>query len=196
MLEITNKINNKNKMFHPIVLPLIVSVTFLFLIINSPTAESNLIKVYAQQQQQQQQNQESPNSSIVLTAKMIDNQYRWIDADTNAINPTLNMTAGIDHEITVKSLEGDSAEHELVIEGISSNASASGNDDDKDNDKDNDKGGGEELVKSDEIKEGSSATVNFNSADIQDDEDDSNYQSFEYYCEYHPDTMRGKIQIK
>src|SRR5215204_3766912 len=194
MLEITNKINNKNKMFHPIILPLIVSVTFLFLIINSPTAESNLIKVYAQQQQQQQQqqNQKSPNSSIVLTAKMIDNQYRWIDDDTNAINPTLNMTAGIDNEITVKSLEGDSAEHELVIEGISSNAAASGNDDDKDNDK----GGGEELVKSDEIKEGSSATINFNSADIQDDEDDSNYQSFEYYCEYHPDTMRGKIQIK
>src|SRR5215211_7765461 len=186
MLEITNKNNNKNKMFHPIILPLIVSVTFLFLIINSPTAESNLIKVYAQQQQQQQQNQESPNSSIVLTAKMIDNQYRWIDADTNAINPTLNMTAGIDNEITVKSLEGDSAEHELVIEGISSNAAASGNDE----------GGGEELVKSDEIKEGSSATVNFNSADIQDDEDDSNYQSFEYYCEYHSDTMRGKIQIK
>src|SRR5215203_6730511 len=88
MLEITNKINNKNKMFHPIILPLIVSVTFLFLIINSPTAESNLIKVYAQQQQQQQQNQESPNSSIVLTAKMIDNQYRWIDAYTFFFNDT------------------------------------------------------------------------------------------------------------
>jgi plastocyanin len=121
---------------------------------------------------------------------MIDNQYRWIDANTNAINPTLNVTAGIDNEITVKSLEGDSAEHELVIEGVSSNdAAASGNDDDN-------KGGGEELVKSDEIKEGSSATVNFNSADIQEDDDNSNYQSFEYYCEYHPDTMRGKIQIK
>jgi plastocyanin len=180
-------------MFHTFILNLIVSVTFLFLIINSPTAESNLIKVYAQQQQQQQQqNQESPNSSIVLTAKMIDNQYRWIDADTNAINPTLNMTAGIDNEITVKSLEGDYAEHELVIEGVSSNAAASGNDDDKDNDK----GGGKELVKSDEIKDGSSATVNFDSADIQEDDDNSNYQSFEYYCEYHPDTMRGKIQIK
>jgi hypothetical protein len=189
MLEITNKNNNKNKMFHTIILNLIVSVTFLFLVINSPAAESNFIKVYAQQQQQQQ-NQESPNSSIVLTAKMIDNQYRWIDANTNAINPTLNVTAGIDNEITVKSLEGDSAEHELVIEGVSSNdAAASGNDDDN-------KGGGEELVKSDEIKEGSSATVNFNSADIQEDDDNSNYQSFEYYCEYHPDTMRGKIQIK
>jgi hypothetical protein len=192
MLEITNKNNNKNKMFHTIILNLIVSVTFLFLVINSPAAESNFIKVYAQQQQQQQQNQESPNSSIVLTAKMIDNQYRWIDANTNAINPTLNVTAGIDNEITVKSLEDDSAEHELVIEGVSSNAAASGNDDDDNNDK----GGGEELVKSDEIKEGSSATVNFNSADIQEDDDNSNYQSFEYYCEYHPDTMRGKMQIK
>ncbi len=192
MLEITNKNNNKNKMFHTIILNLIVSVTFLFLVINSPAAESNLIKVYAQQQQQQ--NQASPNSPIVLTAKMIDNQYRWIDTNTNAINPTLNVTAGIDNEITVKSLEGDSAEHELVIEGVSSNdVAASGNDDD---DKDNDKGGGEELVKSDEIKEGSSATVNFNSAEIQEDDDNSNYQSFEYYCEYHPDTMRGKIQIK
>jgi hypothetical protein len=67
MLEITNKNNNKNKMFHTIILNLIVSVTFLFLVINSPAAESNFIKVYAQQQQQQQ-NQESPNSSIVLTA--------------------------------------------------------------------------------------------------------------------------------
>jgi hypothetical protein len=192
MLEITNKNNNKNKMFHTIILNLIVSVTFLFLVINSPAAESNFIKVYAQQQQQQQQNQESPNSFIVLTAKMIDNQYRWIDANTNAINPTLNVTAGIDNEITAKSLEDDSAEHELVIEGVSSNAAASGNDEDDNNDK----GGGEELVKSDEIKEGSSATVNFNSADIQEDDDNNNYQSFEYYCEYHPDTMRGKMQIK
>jgi len=65
-------------MFHTVILTLIVSVIFLFLIINSPTAESNFIKVYAQQQQQQQ-NQESPNSSIILTAKMIDNQYEWID---------------------------------------------------------------------------------------------------------------------
>lgn len=187
MLEITNKNNNKNKMFHTIILNLIVSVTFLFLVINSPAAESNLIKVYAQQQQQQ--NQELPNSPIVLTAKMIDNQYRWIDANNNnAINPTLNMTAGIDNEITVKSLEGDSAEHELVIEGVSSTTAASNDDDDK--------GGDEELVKSDEIKDGSSATVNFNSAEIQEDDDNSNYQSFEYYCEYHPDTMRGKIQIK
>ena len=29
----------------------------------------------------------------------------------------------------------------------------------------------------------------------QTDFDSGDYKSIEYYCEYHPDTMRGKIQI-
>jgi hypothetical protein len=33
--------------------------------------------------------------------------------------------------------------------------------------------------------------IKFKPEDVLDEE----YQSFEYYCEYHPDTMRGKISI-
>src|ERR671911_240842 len=175
MLEINKDNNNKNKnrsiMQNKIFLSLIVTVTFLFLLVNS---ESNFVEVYSQEQQQQQ---ESSNSSIVLTAKLIDDEYRWIDSNTN-INPTLNMTSRVDNQITIKSLKGDSEEHEIVIEGVTS---------------DGDK---EELVKSDEIEDGSSTAINFNPADIQEDNNSSsNYQSLEYYCEYHPDTMRGQVQI-
>lgn len=120
----------------------------------------------------QEQEEEISTSSIVLTAKLVDNQYRWIGSN-NATNPTLNITSGVDNQITIKSLEDDPEEHELIIEGISSNEE------------------NEELVKSDEIEEGSSDTINFNPEDI----DTSDYQSFEYYCEYHPETMRGKVQI-
>lgn len=76
-------------------------------------------------------------------------------------------------------MKGDSEEHEIITEGVTS---------------DGDK---EELVKSDEIEDGSSTAINFNPADIQEDNSSSssNYQSLEYYCEYHPDTTRGQVQI-
>ena len=48
-----------------------------------------------------------------------------------------------------------------------------------------------EIVASDEIKGGSSDTIKFNPEDVQNEE----YQSIEYYCEYHPDTMIEKISI-
>ena len=153
--------------------PLILSGMFLIVV---ATIGSNTLDVFSQQEDGNEQQQESSNSSIVLTAKLIDDEYRWIDSNDN-INPTLNMTSGVDNQITIKSLEGDSEEHEITIEGIS----AAG-------------GKGEELIASDEIEDGSSTAINFNTADVQDDI--SNYQSLEYYCEYHPDTMRGKIQIK
>ena len=86
----------------------------------------------------------------------------------------MNLTSGVDNQITIKSLSNDTEEHEIIIEGTTS---------------DGDK---EEIVKSDEIEGGSSATVKFNPEDVQ----DGDYQSFEYYCEYHPDTMRAKISIK
>jgi hypothetical protein len=171
MLEINNDNNNKNKnrsrMQNKVFLSLIVTVTFLFLLVNS---ELNFVEVYSQEEKQQQ---ESSNSSIVLTAKLIDDEYRWIDSNNN-INPTLNMTSEVDNQITINSLKGDTEEHEIVIEGAS------------------DAGGkGEELIASDEIEDGSSTAINFNPEDDQ----DKNYQSFEYYCEYHPDTMRGQVQI-
>jgi plastocyanin len=100
--------------------------------------------------------------------------YKWTEDDDNKfVNPTLNLTSGIDNQISVKSLQNDSEEHEIIIEGITS---------------DGDK---KEIVASDEIKAGSSDTIKFNPEDVQDED----YQSFEYYCEYHPDTMRGKISI-
>ena len=111
--------------------------------------------------------------SIELTAKLVDNQYRGIGSH-NSTNPTLNFTSGIDHQITIKSLEGNSEEHELIIEGMSAAADE-----------------GEELIASDHVEDGSSTTINFNPSDVE----TNNYQSLEYYCEYHPDTMRGKVQI-
>jgi hypothetical protein len=169
--------NNKNskKISNSIFLfPIILGSTFLILFSN---IGSNTLDVFSQQD-------ESEQSSIMLTAKLVDNEYRWIGAN-NATNPTLDITSGGDNQITIASLEGDPEEHELIIEGISSDIVGTIDNDDK----------GEELVATDEIGDGSSTVINFNLKDFQDD-DSSNYQSLEYYCEYHPDTMRGKIQIK
>lgn len=156
MCNISNKLINKH-------LTLTIAVTTVFILFSSIGTNS----LYAQEQEE-----ETSTTSIVLTAKLVDNQYRWIGSN-NATNPTLNITSGVDNQITIKSLEDDPEEHELIIEGISSNEE------------------NEELVKSDEIEEGSSNTINFNLEDI----DTGDYQSFEYYCEYHPETMRGKVQI-
>ena len=95
----------------------------------------------------------------------------WLQQCTN---PTLNIRSGIDNQITIKSIIGDPAEHELVIEGVSGKGKKT-----------------EEIISSDEIKNGSSTTINFNSSDI----DTGNYDYFDYYCEYHHETMLGKLQI-
>ncbi|MGB9167779.1 MAG: hypothetical protein WCB31_02515 [Nitrososphaeraceae archaeon] len=151
-----------------IVFNLISVATFFILVATS--LGSSFVQIYSQEQVQQNQ-----QSSIQLTGKLIDNIYRWVDSSNNSINPTLNITAGVDNQITVKSLKDDPEEHEMIIEGITS---------------DGDK---EELVKSDEVQGGSSDTIVFNPEDLQ--EEDKNYQSIEYYCEYHPDTMKGKIKL-
>jgi hypothetical protein len=150
----------------------IVVATISILFVNM---ESNLVKIYSQEG--------IPSSSIELTAKLVDNQYRWIGSN-NSTNPTLNITSGVDNQISIKSLEDDPEEHELIIEGVSAatTAGSGGNSDDEE---------GEELVASDEIEDGSSAIVNFDPSEV----DTNDYQLIEYYCEYHPDTMRGKIQI-
>jgi hypothetical protein len=45
--------------------------------------------------------------------------YKWTeDDDSKFVNPTLNLTSAIDNQITVKSLQNDSEEHEIIIEGI------------------------------------------------------------------------------
>ena len=125
----------------------------------------SILKTYAQEN--------TANPSIELTAKLIGTEYRWIGSN-NTTNPTLNLTAGVDNQIAIKSILGDPTEHELVIEGVSGKGLKT-----------------EELISSDEIENGSSTTINFNSTDV----DSGNYDSIDYYCEYHPETMLGKLQI-
>ena len=161
--------NNIIELQNRIAIAIIVVATIFILFVN---IEANPINLYAQEQQQ---NGEYSNSSVELTAKLVNNEYRWLGSNNSTTNPVLNITSGVDNQITIKSMEGDSVEHELRIEGIS-------NDGDEE---------GDELAKSDEIEDGSSTTINFNTSDF----DPSDYNSIEYYCEYHPDTMRGKIQI-
>jgi hypothetical protein len=161
MLQTNNKSQNKS-------LGIIVVVTLL--LISFGNMESNLLNIYAQEQQEQDK---ALNPPLELTAKLLNNEYRWIGSN-NVTNPTLNITAGVDNVITIKSIPGDPTEHELVIEGVSGKGLKT-----------------EEIISSDEIENGSSTTVNFNSTDI----DADNYDSIDYYCGYHPETMLGKIQI-
>ena len=123
------------------------------------------LKTYAQEK--------VANPSLEITAKLVKSEYKWLGFK-NATNPTLNITSGVDNQIIIKSITGDPVEHELVIEGVSDGGKKT-----------------EEIISSDEIENGSSTTVNFNSADI----DIGNYDSLDYYCEYHPETMLGKLQI-
>jgi hypothetical protein len=160
MLQKNNNIRLQNKI--TIIITVVATIFILFV-----NMESNLIKIYAQEG--------VSSSSIELIAKLVENQYRWVDSN-NSTNPTLNITSGVDNQIMIKSLEGDPEEHELIIEGISAAGSNEG----------------EELIASEHVEGGSSTTVNFNPSDAE----TSDYQSLEYYCEYHPDTMRGKVQIK
>ncbi len=155
MLQTNNKSQNQS-------IGIIIIVALLFL--PFVTMESTL-KIYAQEK--------VANPSLELTAKLVNSEYRWIGSN-NATNPTLNVTSGVDNQITIKSITGDPAEHELIIEGVSGKGLKT-----------------EELISSDEIENGSSTKLNLNTTDI----DTGNYDSFDYYCEYHPETMLGKLQI-
>ena len=155
MLQTNNKSQNKS-------LGIIIIVALLFMSFSS--MESTL-KTYAQEK--------VANPSLELTAKLVNSEYKWLGSN-NATNPTLNITSGVDNQITIQSITGDPAEHELIIEGVSGDGKKT-----------------EELLSSDEIENGSSTTVNINATDI----DTGNYDSFDYYCEYHPETMLGKLQI-
>jgi hypothetical protein len=143
-------------------LGIIIIVALLFM---SFANMESILKTYAQEK--------VANPSLELTAKLVKSEYKWIGSN-NATNPTLNITSGVDNQIIIKSITGDPVEHELVVEGVSDGGKKT-----------------EEIISSDEIENGSSTTVNFNSSDI----DTGNYDSFEYYREYHPETMLGKLQI-
>jgi hypothetical protein len=161
------KKNPKTK--YMFVLDLIVAVTIVFMLfVNIDSI--GFVKVYSQEEQNQTQTNQT---SIELTGKLIGTAYRWVDSNSS-INPTLIVTSGVNNQITVKSLQNDSEEHELIIEGITSS------------------GDKEELVISDTVHDGSSSIVDFYPLDLQ---EYKNYKSFDYYCEYYPETMKGNIKI-
>jgi hypothetical protein len=102
-------------------------------------------------------------ATIQLTATPVNGTYLWIDSN-GMYNPTLMLEANTDNTISVKSLQNDTEEHQLVVESWNNQT----------------------FIESEEIKAGSSDEVLFNPG---------NNSSMEYHCEYHPDTMRGTIQV-
>ena len=140
-------------------------IIIVALLFMSFSSMESTLKTYAQEK--------VANPSLELTAKLVNSEYKWLGYN-NATNPTLNVTSGVDNQIIIKSITGDPVEHQLIIEGVSDGGKKT-----------------EEIISSAEIENGLSTTVNFNSSDI----DTGNYDSFDYYCEYHPETMLGKLQI-
>lgn len=163
MLKVIENITKNPKTKYIFVLHFIIAVTIVFIAFVN-IYSIGFVKVFSQEQNQ---------TSIELTAKLIGTTYRWVDSN-NSINPTLIITSGVNNQITVKSLQNDSQEHELIIEGITSS------------------GDKEELIISDIVHDGSSSIVDFYPLDLQ---EYKNYESFDYYCEYHPETMKGYIKI-
>jgi hypothetical protein len=170
MSKVIENIKKNPKAKYIFVLDLIIAVTIVFIaFVNIDSI--GFVKVYSQEQEQNQT--QTNQTSIELTSKLIGITYRWIDSN-NTINPTLIVTSGVNTKITVKSLKDDSQEHDLIIEGITSS------------------GDKEELVISDTVHDGSSSIVDFYPLDLQ---EYKNYESFDYYCEYYPETMKGNIKI-
>ena len=148
---------------------IILPITIVFMVIVNIDS-IGYVHVYSQELEL---NQSQTNQTSELTGKLIGTTYRWIDSN-NTINPTLIITAGVNNQISIKSLKDDSQEHNLIIEGITSS------------------GDKEELVISDTVHDGSSSIVDFYPLDPH---EYKNYESFDYYCEFYPDTMRGSIKI-
>jgi hypothetical protein len=170
MSKVIENIKKNPKAKYMFVLDLIIAVTIVFIaFVNIDSI--GFVKVYSQEQEQNQT--QTNQTSIELTGKLIGTTYRWVGSN-NSINPTLIVTSGVNNQIIVKSLENDSQEHDLIIEGITSS------------------GDKEDLVISDTVHDGSSSLVDFYPLDLQ---EYKNYESFDYYCEYYPETMKGNIKI-
>ena len=170
MSKVIENIKKNPKAKYMFVLDVIIAVTIVFIaFVNIDSI--GFVKVYSQEQEQNQT--QTNQTSIELTGKLTGITYRWVDSN-NTINPTLIVTSGVNTKITVKSLKDDSQEHDLIIEGITSS------------------GDKEELVISDTVHDGSSSIVDFYPLDLQ---ESKNYESFDYYCEYYPETMKGNIKI-
>ena len=102
-------------------------------------------------------------TTFQLTATPVNGTYLWVD-NNSMYNPTLMLKANTDNTLSVKSLQNDTEEHELIVQSWNNQT----------------------YTESEEIKGGSSDEVLFNLG---------NNSSMNYHCEYHPDTMRGTIQV-
>jgi plastocyanin len=102
-------------------------------------------------------------TTFQLTATQVNGTYLWVD-NNSMYNPTLMLKANTDNTISVKSLQNDTEEHELVVQSWNNQT----------------------YTESEEIEGGSFDEVLFNPG---------NNGSMKYHCEYHPDTMRGTIQV-
>jgi plastocyanin len=102
---------------------------------------------------------------ITLTAIKINGVYVWENNGKN--NPTLNLLAEKQYDFIIKSLPSDSAEHEFKI--VLPN--------------------GEDIVEAEEVEEGEQAQVSFTPPTFE------TFDSLKYYCEYHPQSMVGLINI-
>jgi hypothetical protein len=102
-------------------------------------------------------------ATIQLTATQVNGTYLWIDSNST-YNPTLMLKANTENTISVKTLQNDTEQHELIVQSWNNQT----------------------YVESEEIEGGTSDEVLFNPG---------NNSSMKYHCEYHPDTMRGTIQM-
>jgi hypothetical protein len=102
-------------------------------------------------------------TTFQLTATPVNGTYLWVD-NNSMYNPTLMLKANTDNTLSVKSLQNDTEEHELIVQSWNNQT----------------------YTESEEIEGGSSDEVLFNPG---------NNSSMNYHCEYHPDTMRGTIQM-
>ena len=102
-------------------------------------------------------------TTFQLTATPVNGTYLWVD-NNSMYNPTLMLKANTDNTLSVKSLQNDTEEHELIVQSWNNQT----------------------YTESEEIKGGSSDEVLFNPG---------NNSSMNYHSEYHPDTMRGTIQV-
>ncbi len=102
-------------------------------------------------------------TTFQLTATQVNGTYLWIN-NNSMYNPTLMLKANTDNTISVKSLQNDTEEHELVVQSWNNQT----------------------YTESEEIEGGSFDEVLFNPG---------NNSSMKYHCEYHPDTMRGTVQV-
>jgi hypothetical protein len=101
-IENIQNLKTKNMFVSVIILPITI-IFIVFVNIDS----IGYVQVYSQELEL---NQTQTNQTFSeLTGKLIGTTYRWIDSN-NTINPTLIITAGVNNQISIKSLK-DSQEH-------------------------------------------------------------------------------------